>query len=108
MKYKMSPNVAIATAEVEAAVEFYTKVLGFARREDGPDYIDLDAEPINLFISEDPELTGPVMELFVDDLETARDELLAHGCKIIRWRGKGQDCYLQDPFGLRFNLWQID
>ena len=46
------------------------------------------------------------MELFVRDLEGAREELLANGCEVIRWRGKGQDCHIRDPFGVIFNLWE--
>ena len=46
------------------------------------------------------------MELFVDDLDKAREILETNGCKILRWRGKGQDCYVQDPFGVIFNIWE--
>lgn len=106
MQYKMSPNIAVRTQRFSAAVDFYTKVLGFVNRSNDPQLADLDAHPINLFIIEDDEFEGPVMELFVDDLENARDELVANGCKVIRWRGKGQDCYIEDPFGVRFNLWE--
>jgi predicted enzyme related to lactoylglutathione lyase len=59
-----------------------------------------------MFVIEDPEIQGLVMELCVDDLEQAREELVANGCKVLRWRGKGQDCYVKDPFGVIFNLWQ--
>ncbi|MCA9934836.1 MAG: hypothetical protein H6662_09945 [Ardenticatenaceae bacterium] len=106
MKYKMSPNIAVRTPQTAEAVAFYSDVLGFANRSSDPDLADLDADPINLFIIEDQEISGPVMELFVPDLEQARDELLAHGCKVLRWRGKGQDCYIQDPFGVIFNIWE--
>ena len=47
------------------------------------------------------------MELFVDDLEAAKRFLTDNGCKIIRWEGLGKDCYIEDPFGLRFNIWQV-
>lgn len=107
MEFQMSPNVAVRTTEYAAAVAFYTEVLGFPDRSDKADLVDLDASPLNLFIIEDEEISGPVMELFVDDLEAARDELLANGCKILRWRGKGQDCYIKDPFGVIFNLWEM-
>ena len=106
MKYRVSPNVAVRTEHMSDAVEFYSKVLGFVNRSTNPDLADLDANPLNLFIIEDDEISGPVMELFVDDLEQARDELVARGCKVLRWRGKGQDCYIQDPFGVVFNLWE--
>jgi len=107
MKFRMSPNVAVRTQnEFSQAVEFYTRVLGFKNRSEDPKLADLEASPLNLFILEDDEFRGPVMELFVDDLEEARNVLEANGCKVLRWRGRKQDCYIQDPFGVIFNLWQ--
>ena len=107
MKFKMSPNVAVRTqGQFAEAVNFYTNVLGFQNRSDDPDLADLDAAPINLFVLEDDVFRGPVMELFVDDLDEARETLEANGCKVLRWRGKGQDCYIQDPFGVIFNVWE--
>ena len=106
MTFRMSSNVAVRTRHFSEAVDFYTRVLGFQDRSDDPQLADLDASPLNLFVIEDQEVRGPVMELFVDDLEAARETLVANGCKVLRWRGKGQDCYIQDPFGVTFNLWE--
>ena len=107
MKFRMSPNIAVRTQnQFSKAVDFYTNVLGFQNRSNDPELGDLDANPINLFVLEDDEFRGPVMELFVDDLEKAREILEANGCKVLRWRGKGQDCYVQDPFGVIFNIWE--
>ena len=107
MKFSMSPNIAVRTqGQFEQAVDFYTKVLGFKNRSDDPNLGDMDADPINLFVIEDNEFRGPVMELFVDDLYEARKILEENGCKVLRWRGKGQDCYIQDPFGVIFNIWE--
>ncbi len=106
MKFRMSPNVAVRTERFADAVRYYGEVLGFPNRSSDPALGDHDASPLNLFVIEDDEVSGPVMELFVDDLEAARDYLVANGCKVIRWRGKGQDCYLRDPFGVTFNLWE--
>lgn len=49
---------------------------------------------------------GAVMELFTADLERAREILVAAGCEVLRWHGKGDHCYVQDPFGVIFNLWE--
>ena len=106
MKFRMSPNIAIRTEQVSDAVDFYSEFLGFPNRSKDSSLVDLDAAPLNMFIIEDQEISGPVMELFVDDLEEARDQLVARGCKVLRWRGKGQDCYIQDPFGVIFNVWE--
>ena len=106
MEYRMSPNIAIRTSQFSDAVNFYTKVIGFDNRSEDPELADLDANPLNIFIIEDDEFRGPVLELFVDDLEAARQELVANGCKVLRWRGKGQDCYIEDPFGVIYNIWE--
>ena len=106
MEFKMSPNIAVRTDRFSEAVRFYTEVIGFENRSQDPELADLDASPLNIFIIEDDEVRGPVMELFVDDLEAARQELVANGCKVLRWRGKGQDCYIQDPFGVIYNIWE--
>ena len=106
MKLRMSPNIAVRHKDYEKAVAFYANVLGLENRSSDPALADFDADPLNLFVLEDDEFSGPVLELFVDDLEAARDHLVANGCKVLRWRGKRQDCYIQDPFGVIYNLWE--
>ena len=107
MKFKMSPNIAVRHQDYDGAVKFYANVLGFKNRSADPDLADFDADPINLFVIEDGEFSGPVMELFVTNLDQARSYLEENGCKVLRWRGKGQDCYVQDPYGVIYNLWEI-
>ncbi|MFQ5552443.1 MAG: VOC family protein [Thermoplasmata archaeon] len=102
----MSPNVAVRTPDPAEAVAFYTKVLGYPMRSDNAGVADLDADPWNLFVIEDKRIRGPILELFVDDLEVAKETLVAEGCKVLRWRGKGHDCYVEDPFGVVFNIWE--
>ena len=106
MKFRMSTNVSVRTDRFNDALRFYNQVIGFELRKQGAGSADLDANPLTLFVDDDQELAGPVMELFVDDLEAAREVLVANGCKVLRWKGKGQDCYVQDPFGVRFNIWE--
>ncbi|NQV31002.1 MAG: hypothetical protein HQ508_08960 [Candidatus Marinimicrobia bacterium] len=106
IKFKMSPNIAVRHEEYSDAVDFYSNVLGFENRSEGPDQAEFDADPITLFVIEDDEFQGAILELFVSDLDEARDFLLENGCKVLRWRGKGQDCYIQDPFGVIYNLWE--
>ena len=40
----------------------------------------------------------------MEDLEGARIKLVANGRKVLCWRGKGQDCYIEDPFGVVSNF----
>ncbi|MFC1998010.1 VOC family protein [Chloroflexota bacterium] len=106
MKFRMSPNIAVRHQDFQGAMKFYTDVLGFENRSDDTDLGDFDAAPINLFVIEDEGFSGPVMELFVSNLDEAREYLEENGCKVLRWRGKGQDCYIQDPYGVIYNLWE--
>jgi predicted enzyme related to lactoylglutathione lyase len=106
MKIKMSSNIAVRAKDYKAVIDFYTQVLGFTNRSKDPEHAVLDAQPLTIFIDKDYDMKGPVLELFVDNLEETRDRLLANGCKIIIWKGKGQDCYIQDPFGVIYNLWE--
>lgn len=107
MQFRMSPNFAVRTRHFSEAIDFYAKVLGFENRSDDPELADLEAGPWNLFVIEDDEERAPVLELFVEDLDQARETLVANGCKVLRWRGKGQDCYIEDPFGVVFNVWEV-
>lgn len=107
MKIKMSPNVAVRTDRYQEALGFYEKVFGFTNRSKDPDLGDFDASPLRMFVIKDLELKGVIHELFVEDLDAARQELVKHGCEVIRWRGKGQDCYIRDPFGVIYNLWEV-
>ena len=113
MQYKMSANTAVFTDQPEAALEFYRDVMGFSVEDTewGP---ILDTGVIKVFIDSRPvEIDtgdaspyGLVLEFVVDDVEAAREELTAHGCKVFMWEGAGQACVMRDPFGLMFNLWQ--
>jgi hypothetical protein len=58
----MSPNIAVRHQKYAGAVEFYSNVLGFKNRSTEPDLADFDADPINLFVIEDDEFSGLVME----------------------------------------------
>lgn len=98
--------MAIRTANTKEAFAFHNQVLGFPHRPENQTHTDLDADPLNLFIIEDQEFSGPVMEIFVDNLGEAREKLVHNGCQVLRWHGKGRDCYVRDPFGLVFNVWE--
>ncbi len=52
------------------------------------------------------KIIGPIFELLVDDVDVARSELIAKGCQVILWEGSPGCCYVEDPFGVKFNLFQ--
>ena len=105
MEYKFSRNTAIATQDVEGAVEFYHSVLGMPVKEypEGP---QIQAGAVDIFI-DNTEFPAPiVLELAVTDLEAARAHLTQNGCEVLRWEGLGKACIVRDPYGLVFNVWQ--
>jgi hypothetical protein len=72
MKIRMSPNIAVRHKDYTLAVEFYSKVFKFENRSSDPNLADFNADPINLFVLEDDQFSGPVLELFVSNLDEAR------------------------------------
>ncbi len=106
MTYEMSPNIAIYVDNMDKARAFYIQTLGFEEVPSVERWVELRSGPNCLFLMESSSETGAVHELFVDDLEATRTELLAQGCEIVRWEGKDRDCYIKDPFGVLFNIWE--
>lgn len=49
MEFRINPNVAVQIAAFTDAVDFYTKVIGFADRSDDPELADPGANPLNIF-----------------------------------------------------------
>ena len=105
MKYKMSCCVCLQTPAQKQALAFYRDVIGLPVKCDDRAIVELDASPIRLFLDQG-EPRELIFELLVPDLEAAKKELTAAGCKIIRWEGKGKCCYIRDPFGQMFNLFE--
>ena len=106
MTYTMSPNIAIYVEDMTKARAFYVDTLGFEEIPSEERWFELKSGPNHLFLMESDDLIGAVHELFVDNLEAARKELVVNGCEVIRWEGKGKDCYLKDPSGILYNLWE--
>jgi catechol 2,3-dioxygenase-like lactoylglutathione lyase family enzyme len=105
MPYKVSRCIAFQVPVRKKAIDFYTKVIGLKLKETSADMPEFETGHIRLFLDEG-EPMPPIMELIVPDLEAARIELEANGCKVIRWEGKGKPCYIKDPFGFLFNLYE--
>lgn len=105
MKFKMSSDVSLQTEKKEQAFIFYNQILGLpalgAETQNA-----IDASPLTLYIDNSGYCHGLLMELLVDNVETAKTYLQKHGCKILHWQGAGKACIIEDPFGVKYNLWQ--
>lgn len=100
-----SRSICLQLPERDKAVEFYARVMGLEVVAEEGGSVELRAGQFRLFLDQGSHL-GPIMEFLVPDLEKAKQELLAAGCQVLRWEGKGKPCYMRDPFGFVFNLWE--
>ncbi|MFQ6008502.1 MAG: VOC family protein [Candidatus Zixiibacteriota bacterium] len=105
MPFKFSRCICLQTPDQEKAVEFYRKVFGLEIAALEGNGVEFKADPCRLFIDKGERL-GPIMEFLVPNVEAAKEELLKEGCEIVRWEGKGCCCYMRDPFGFVFNLYE--
>lgn len=90
---------------MEQFLALYRDLLGLELVHSHPDSVELNASPVRLFADRRGS-ANVIFEFLVPDLEAARAELTANGCTVVRWEGKGGCCYLADPFGFLFNLYE--
>ncbi|MGA3130927.1 MAG: VOC family protein [Terracidiphilus sp.] len=103
MANTFSTDILIQAPDPKAAAAFYVKHLGFTVTGEHDRWIDLHGNHINLFIEEGPAL-GPVLEVTVDNVEGAKRRIVAAGGKVVRDEPDFPRCYVQDPYGLIYNL----
>ncbi|WP_197489774.1 VOC family protein [Rossellomorea aquimaris] len=109
MNYTVSKNIGFQVENVEEAKLFYENVLGLKHPEQSfVNEVEFRTDNNSIFLIKGTENLGPVMEIFVNNLEEAKNHLLTNGFEIVRWEGKGKDCYVKDPFGMIFNVWEIE
>ena len=107
MNYRMSKNIGFQVEDVEKAKIFYETVMGLKEpTESDVDEVEFRTNHNSIFLIPGGENLGPVMEIVVNNLQEAKEHLVENGCEIVRWEGKGRDCYVRDPFGMVFNVWE--
>jgi predicted enzyme related to lactoylglutathione lyase len=104
---KSSRDVIIQTGNWDQALEFYGKTMGFAVSHDSPKMMGFETGSFCLYVERGNQ-PGPVFDFLVPDMAAAKSQLLAAGCKIIDENPALPRCYIQDPFGLVFNIEQAD
>jgi hypothetical protein len=98
-----SRDVIIQTPDLVPARAFHEGVLGLALFMNEPNMLGFEAGGLRLFV-ERREARGPVLDFLVDNLATAKGEILAAGCRLVEEDASIPRIYLTDPFGLSFNL----
>ena len=103
MANSFGKDILIQAPDPRAAAEFYVQQLGFEITGESPEMISVHGPNINLFIERGPKL-GPVLEVTVDDVESAKHRLVKRGCQIFKDEPDFPRVYLMDPNGLIYNL----
>ena len=98
-----SRDVILQTPDLDAATEFYERILGLKVFERSTALMGFDAGSFRLFV-ERGDAPGPVFEFHADRAADAKARLLAAGCTVVDEDASIPRCYLRDPFGLTFNL----
>ena len=101
--FRSSRDVIIRTSKFEDALHFYSNVLKLPGGFETPLLARFETGAFRLFV-ERGEDSGPVFELLVPDVSLAKEALLANGGRVIEEDPAVPRCYIEDPFGLTYNL----
>ncbi len=104
MANSFGTDILIQAPDPAAAARYYVDILGFEITDEQPDLISLHGKNINMFIERGEALGGPVLEVFVPNLELAKRDIVAAGGAVIKDEPQFPRCYVRDVNGLIYNL----
>ena len=104
--FRKSNHASVLARDLTAARDYYETVMELELLDSTDEQLVFKTGDSLFYVIYDPDRSGTVLESCVDDLDAATDKLVSKGCRVIKWEGKGKDCYIQDPFGMIFNLWE--
>jgi predicted enzyme related to lactoylglutathione lyase len=104
VSFQSTRDVIVRTEDFAAAVQFYEHVLGFPVTMRRDNIVGFETGAIQLFIERGSPAHGPVFEMRVQDIATARERLVAAGCDVVEDNPQIPRCYMRDRFGVVFNL----
>ena len=107
-------HVSLNVTDVDAALAFYTEVLGLAVRSDRPAFgfggawLDAGAQQIHLIEAPPPANLGQHLALRVAGLDATVAELRQHGLEVTDASpvGPGRQAFLVDPSGNAVELYE--
>jgi glyoxylase I family protein len=107
-------HVSINVSDVDAARDFYTRVLGLTERSDRPDFdfdgawLDVGGQQVHLIEAEVPPDAGQHFAVAVADLDAVVAELRGLGIAVTDPVpvGRGRQAFVNDPSGNRVELQQ--
>ena len=95
-------DIIVRTPDLAVARSLYDRHFG-SPFLDEPTLIGYDLGGLRLFV-EEGAAHPPTAELLVPDVAPVRDAMLADGCTLIEEDPAVPRCYVEDPFGFRFNI----
>lgn len=101
--FRSSRDVILRTADFDEAVSFYASVLGFPVSYSGTSLVGFETGSFCLYV-EKGNTHGPVFDVLVEDVPAAKARLVAAGCAVVEENPDVPRCYIQDPYGLVFNI----
>ena len=104
--FRKSNHASVLARDLTAARDYYETVMELELLDSTDEQLVFKTGDSLFYVIYDPDRSGTVLEFCVDDLDVARDKLASKSCRVIKWEGKGKDCYIKDPFGMIFNLWE--
>jgi glyoxylase I family protein len=108
-------HVSINVDDVDAALDFYTGVLGLRPRTDRPDFgfggawLDAGGQQVHLIEGTSPAALGQHFALLVDDLDRTVAELRDRAVEVSDPKpvGSSRQAFLSDPSGNLIELHQV-
>jgi catechol 2,3-dioxygenase-like lactoylglutathione lyase family enzyme len=87
------------------AIEFYETILGFPVTHRGPTLMGFETGAFCLYV-EKGNRPGSLFDFLVPDMLPTKSRLVAAGRAVVEKNPTVPRCYIQDPFGLVFNIEQ--
>ena len=104
-KIRSSRDVIIQTDNWAKAIEFYQTILEFPVTHQGPTLMGFETDAFCLYV-EKGNRSGPVFDFLVLEMLSTKSRLVAAGCAVLEENPTVPRRYIQDPFGLVFNIEQ--
>ena len=106
MKLNKSNHLGVFVNDLKEAEDYYSSLFGFKLVSRENEKISFKNGDQFFYIIKNKNESGAIIEFEVDDIEKVKLFLQKNGCKILKWDGKGGDCFVEDKYGMKFNLWE--
>lgn len=106
VRINKSNHLGVFVNNLEKAEKYYSSLFGFKCISKQSEKVIMKNGNQYFYLIKENREKGSVIEYEVNDINKAKIELQNNGCKILKWDGKGKDCFAKDKYGMIFNIWQ--